>query len=257
MKKNTKRIIQISTLSSILILFTILLVIALRSSGSTRRGTDIAIDKLSSFYIQELAKNSTSLITEELVKNRTYIDNALSVISQEDLSSVKAFRGYLGKIRRLYGIDTFALVDEAAAETGGDGEEEHRIKAPASAGERLGEAGHVGIVVEVGVESRGLGEVAHDLEVVPAHEVGRVEHLAATQVERAGASDTDAGELVARLLLCSNPVHERGAVVLGATGSLVGGLVHLDDAVVLVQDCDAQLRAADVDTDDKCVFAMV
>ena len=113
MKKNTKRIIQISTLSSILILFTILLVIALRSSESTRRGTDIAINKLSSFYIQELAKNSTSLITEELVKNRTYIDNALSVISQEDLSSVKAFRSYLGKIRRLYGIDTFALVDEA------------------------------------------------------------------------------------------------------------------------------------------------
>ena len=112
MNKNTKRIIQLSTISSILILFTILLVLALRSSESTRRGTDVAIDKLSSFYIQELAKNRTSLITEELYKNRTYIDNALSVISQEDLSSVKALRSYLGKIRRLYGIDTFALVDE-------------------------------------------------------------------------------------------------------------------------------------------------
>ena len=112
MKKHVKRIIQVCFLSFTILLFLTLLVLSLRTSEKTRQTTDSAITKLSSFFIQEIAKSRTTLVIEELTKKRNYINNALSVISEEDLSSVKNFRSYLGNMRILFGMDTFALVDE-------------------------------------------------------------------------------------------------------------------------------------------------
>ena len=112
MKKHVKRIIQFSCVGFIVLLFLTLLILSLRTSEKTRQTTDSAITKLSSFFIQEIAKSRTTLVIEELTKKRNYINNALSVISEEDLSSVKNFRSYLGNMRNLFGLDTFALVDE-------------------------------------------------------------------------------------------------------------------------------------------------
>ena len=112
MKKNVKRIIQVCFLSFTILLFLTLLILSLRTSEKTRQTTDSAITKLSSFFIQEIAKSRTTLVVEELSKKRNYIDNALSVLTEDDLSSVKAFREYLGNMRNLFGLDTFALVDE-------------------------------------------------------------------------------------------------------------------------------------------------
>ena len=112
MKKHVKRIIQFSFVGFIVLLFLTLLILSLRTSEKTRQTTDSAITKLSSFFIQEIAKSRTTLVIEELAKKRNYINNALSVISEEDLSSVKNFRSYLGNMRNLFGLDTFALVDE-------------------------------------------------------------------------------------------------------------------------------------------------
>ena len=112
MKKNVKKIIQVCFLSFTILLFLTLLILSLRTSEKTRQTTDSAITKLSSFFIQEIAKSRTTLVIEELAKKRNYINNALDVISEEDLSSVKNFRSYLGNMRNLFGQDTFALVDE-------------------------------------------------------------------------------------------------------------------------------------------------
>ena len=112
MKKITKRIIHIITSSSITLIFILLLIMALRTADTTQNGTDNAIDQLSHFYIEEIAKNRVSIISDELEKKFNYVNNALSVISQKDLESPKSLRTYLGNIRKLYGLDTFALVDE-------------------------------------------------------------------------------------------------------------------------------------------------
>ena len=112
MKKNVKKIIQVCFLSFTILLFLTLLILSLRTSEKTRQTTDSAITKLSSFFIQEIAKSRTTLVIEELAKKRNYINNALDVISEEDLSSVNNFRSYLGNMRNLFGQDTFALVDE-------------------------------------------------------------------------------------------------------------------------------------------------
>ena len=94
MKKHVKRIIQVCFLTFISILFLTLLILSLRTSEKTRQTTDSAITKLSSFFIQEIAKSRTTLVVEELTKKRNYIDNALSILTEDDLSSVKAFRKY-------------------------------------------------------------------------------------------------------------------------------------------------------------------
>ena len=112
MKKRTKLLIQIICTTIIAFLFIVLLAFSFKTAKSTRRETDNTVNKLTQFYIQELAKSRSSLISDELEKKHNYVNNALSVITQDDLKSVKSLRRYLGSVRKLFGMDTFALVDE-------------------------------------------------------------------------------------------------------------------------------------------------
>ena len=68
MNKKTRLVIHITTSISITIIFILLLVMAFKTASTTRNGTDDAIDKLSHFYIQEIAKSRASLISDELDK---------------------------------------------------------------------------------------------------------------------------------------------------------------------------------------------
>ncbi len=112
MKKLAKRVIHIVVASSMTLLLILSLIMSLRTADSTQEVTDKAIDKISHFYIEEIAKNRASLISNELDKKYNYVNNAIDVISPKDLESPKALRNYLGNMRRLYNMDTFALVDE-------------------------------------------------------------------------------------------------------------------------------------------------
>lgn len=112
MTKSTKRRIHIFSVVGGILSFVLLLVIAFRTAKATRTSTGDAIDRLSKFYIEEFAKGRVSLVADELNKREEYVNNALKVITQDDLSSALSLRTYLRKIRKLYGIDTFALVDE-------------------------------------------------------------------------------------------------------------------------------------------------
>ena len=112
MTKTIKRIFHILTALSMFILIILLLIMSLKTANTTQGVTDNAINKLSEFYIEEIAKSRASLISDELDKKYNYVNNALSVISQKDLESPKALRNYLGNMRKLYNMNTFALVDE-------------------------------------------------------------------------------------------------------------------------------------------------
>ena len=112
MLKLKRRIIHIIITSVMTSLIIILLIMSLKTAATTQEVTDNAVDKISHFYIEEIAKNRASLISNELDKKYNYVNNALDVISQKDLESPKALRAFLGKMRKLYNMDTFALVDE-------------------------------------------------------------------------------------------------------------------------------------------------
>lgn len=112
MSKISKRVLHIIIASGMTLLTILLLIMSLKTADTTHEVTDKAIDKISHFYIEEIAKNRASLISNELDKKYNYIINALDIITEKDLESPKALRNYLGNIRKLFNMDTFALVDE-------------------------------------------------------------------------------------------------------------------------------------------------
>ena len=70
MSKLTKRIIHIIIASSMTIMIFLLLIMSFKTADTTQEVTDKAVDKISHFYIEEIAKNRASLISNELDKNK-------------------------------------------------------------------------------------------------------------------------------------------------------------------------------------------
>ena len=79
---------------------------------SAQEQTQFVADKVSDFYIEELANRRVAIISDALKQNFQYINNALDSITENDLSSIQNLREYLGRIRRLYGVEKFSFVDE-------------------------------------------------------------------------------------------------------------------------------------------------
>ncbi len=75
-------------------------------------GTAQAASNVSEFYIEEFAHQRVQSILGEIKQNYSYIANALGEMTEADLESKESLRAYLRKIRNLYGIETFSLMDE-------------------------------------------------------------------------------------------------------------------------------------------------
>ena len=90
----------------------VLLVTTLWVSNGARVGTSQAVNRVSEFYLEELAGRRAQVVSEELKKNVAYMENALSIIEDYNLESQESLRSFLGKVRKLYGVDKFALVDQ-------------------------------------------------------------------------------------------------------------------------------------------------
>ena len=90
----------------------VLLVTTLWVSNGARVGTSQAVNRVSEFYLEELAGRRAQVVSEELKRNVAYMENALSIIEDYNLESQESLRSFLGKVRKLYGVDKFALVDQ-------------------------------------------------------------------------------------------------------------------------------------------------
>lgn len=77
-----------------------------------RVGTEQAVSRVSEFYMEELAGRRAQVVSEELKNYFTYMENAVGVLEDGDLQSQETLRSFLGKARKLYGVDKFALADE-------------------------------------------------------------------------------------------------------------------------------------------------
>ena len=94
------------------IIAVILLITTIWGSGKARNSTRQAVNRVSEFYLEELAWRRAQVVSEELKGHITNMKNALSIIEPSDLESQESLRRFLGKIKKLYGVDKFALVDE-------------------------------------------------------------------------------------------------------------------------------------------------
>ncbi|MEY8411584.1 response regulator [Lachnospiraceae bacterium 62-26] len=110
--KNRKRQTIAYALWGGIMIALILIVTTLWVSRSARIGTDQAVGRVSEFYLEELAGRRSLVVSEELNKNFTYMEKALEVLEESDLESQESLRDFLGKVRKLYGVDKFAMVDE-------------------------------------------------------------------------------------------------------------------------------------------------
>ena len=95
-----------------IIIAAILLITTIWVSNSARVGTNQAVNKVSEFYLEELAGRRAQVVSEELKNNFAYIKNALEVLKDLNLESQDTLRTFLGRVKKLYGVDKFALVDE-------------------------------------------------------------------------------------------------------------------------------------------------
>ena len=95
-----------------IVIAVILLVTTLWVSNAARKGTDQAVDKVSEFYLEELAGRRAQVVNEDLKNNFAYMENALGILETSDLESLETLQRFLGRIKMLHGMDEFALVDE-------------------------------------------------------------------------------------------------------------------------------------------------
>lgn len=110
-KKQRKKTVAYAVAGGVIIA-SILLLTTIWVLNSARTGTSEAVDKVSEFYLEELAGRRAQVVEEELNNNLAYIENALDVLDESDLKSQETLRSFLGKVKKLYGVDKFALVDE-------------------------------------------------------------------------------------------------------------------------------------------------
>ena len=102
----------VSALWGGLIVAAILLITTVWVTTSAQTSTSQAVTRVSEFYLEELAGRRAQVVAEELKNNFAYMDRALSVMESSDLESQESLRRFLGKVKQLYGVDKFALVDQ-------------------------------------------------------------------------------------------------------------------------------------------------
>lgn len=94
------------------IIAAILLLTTIWVSNSARRSTNQAVSRVSDFYLEELAGRRAQVVAEELRKGFGYIENALYIMDASDLESLDSLHKFFRRVKKLCGIDRFALVDE-------------------------------------------------------------------------------------------------------------------------------------------------
>ena len=95
-----------------LIIAAILLITTVWVATSAQASTNEAVARVSEFYLDELAGRRALVVSGELETNFDYMDRALSILDDSDLASQESLREFLGRVKQLYGVDRFALVDE-------------------------------------------------------------------------------------------------------------------------------------------------
>lgn len=114
MERNQKKQTIAFAIGGAVTIAAILIITTIWVSRSARIGTSQAVGKVSEFYLEELAGRRALVVSEELKNKFTYMDNALAILGGEGeyLKSQETLRIFLGKVKKLYGVDKFALVNE-------------------------------------------------------------------------------------------------------------------------------------------------
>ncbi len=90
----------------------ILLLTTIWVSNSAREGTNQAVNKVSEFYLEELAGRRAQVVAEQLQSGFGYMEHAFEIIDESDLASQESLREFFRRVKKLCNINRFAFVDE-------------------------------------------------------------------------------------------------------------------------------------------------
>ncbi len=110
--KKQKKETVISVIWGGVIIAAILLLTTIWVLKRAQISTQQAVNRVSQFYLEELAGRRAQDVSGKLDSDFAHMADAISILEDADLESQEALRRYLGKIKRLYGVDKFALADE-------------------------------------------------------------------------------------------------------------------------------------------------
>lgn len=110
MRNDRKRTVVFITVGSILI--AALLVFGTMWLGSSAKSdSDKAVRTVSLMYLDELARRSEQVVSNNLQENIKTIQIAIELLTSEDLSDKAHLESYQSRMKKLYDLDKFAFVD--------------------------------------------------------------------------------------------------------------------------------------------------
>ncbi len=74
--------------------------------------TEEAVHRVGLFYLDEMAERRAQIVSSVLGNYIGDMDAAVGLIDAEDLSNLKSLQAYQARMKRLYGLEKFAFVDE-------------------------------------------------------------------------------------------------------------------------------------------------
>jgi diguanylate cyclase (GGDEF)-like protein len=77
-----------------------------------QQATDKAVERLSDFYLQEIAARRSQVVSSSLELQTEQMERAVDILTTEDLATQGSLRAYIGRAEKLYALELFALVDE-------------------------------------------------------------------------------------------------------------------------------------------------
>ena len=78
---------------------------------STLLSSEKTVNDLVEFYLEEIAKRNSGAITSELEKKSRQMEQAMTVLRQDDLRNEQSIRDFVWTVQQINGLDMFALVD--------------------------------------------------------------------------------------------------------------------------------------------------
>ena len=85
-------------------------------SRSAGRDTEQAIRSVSLFYLEELAGRREQVVSDNIQESINTINVAIDLMDEDDLRSPESLSAYQARIKKLYGLEKFAFVDEDGLE---------------------------------------------------------------------------------------------------------------------------------------------
>ena len=78
---------------------------------STLLSSEKTVNDLVEFYLEEIAERNSGAITSELEKKSRQMEQAMTVLRQDDLRNAQSIRDFVWTVQQINGLDMFALVD--------------------------------------------------------------------------------------------------------------------------------------------------